>query len=172
MVHAAYVDNTLFALNIDGTNEFAFLIDENNKKNFQPQSYNDIKQYFQAKERIQIEKEKSERIEKKRKRLEYIRMTEQEKEKEKERKTEEFIQNQALEESKLYQITKKVGCFIWILSFIGPLAFSIYGDGINILSVLVVSFLWCFITLPLIMIVIDVFMQIIIVERYKRKNKL
>ncbi len=65
MVHAAYVDNTLFALNIDGTNEYAFLIDENNKQNFQPQSYNDIKYYFQVKERIQIKNEKQKQIEEK-----------------------------------------------------------------------------------------------------------
>lgn len=172
MVHTAYVDNTLFALNIDGTNEFVFLIDENNKKKFQPQSYNDIKQYFQAKERIQIEKEESERIEQERKRLEYIRMTEQEKEEEKERKAEEIIRNKALEESKLYQITKKVGCIIWILFFIGPPAFSIYGVGIDILSALEISFIGCFLILPLCMFIIAVFMQEIIVERYKRKNKL
>lgn len=66
MVHAAYVDNTLFALNIDGTNEYAFLIDEHNKQHFQPQSYNDIKYYFQAKERIQIENKKQKQEEEKR----------------------------------------------------------------------------------------------------------
>ena len=42
MVHAAYVDNILFALQIDATKEYAFLIDENNKQDFLPQSYNDI----------------------------------------------------------------------------------------------------------------------------------
>lgn len=62
MVHAAYVDNILFALNIDGTNEYAFLIDENNKQNFLPQSYNDIKLYFQAKEQKKLQKEKYEKI--------------------------------------------------------------------------------------------------------------
>ena len=50
MVHAAYVDNILFALQIDATKEYAFLIDENNKQDFLPQSYNDIKRYFQIKE--------------------------------------------------------------------------------------------------------------------------
>ena len=54
MVHAAYVDNILFALQIDATKEYAFLIDENNKQDFLPQSYNDIKRYFQIKEEKQI----------------------------------------------------------------------------------------------------------------------
>lgn len=50
MVHAAYVDDILFVLQIDGTQNCAFLIDENNKQYFLPQTYNDIKQYFQSKE--------------------------------------------------------------------------------------------------------------------------
>lgn len=63
MVHTAYIDNILFALNIDGTNEYAFLIDENNKQNFQPQSYNDIKDYFQNKEQKLLEKEELDELE-------------------------------------------------------------------------------------------------------------
>ena len=61
MVHAVYVDNILFTLQIDGTKEYAFLIDENNKQNFQPQSYNDIKQYFQIREQ-EFERLESERL--------------------------------------------------------------------------------------------------------------
>lgn len=61
MVHAVYVDNILFTLQIDGTKEYAFLIDENNKQNFQPQSYNDIKQYFQIREQ-EFERLESKRL--------------------------------------------------------------------------------------------------------------
>lgn len=61
MVHAVYVDNILFTLQIDGAKEYAFLIDENNKQNFQPQSYNDIKQYFQIREQ-EFERLESERL--------------------------------------------------------------------------------------------------------------
>lgn len=61
MVHAIYVDNILFTLQIDGTKEYAFLIDEYNKQNFQPQSYNDIKQYFQIREQ-EFERLESERL--------------------------------------------------------------------------------------------------------------
>ena len=62
MVHAAYVDNILFALNIDGTNEYAFLIEENNKQNFLPQSFNNIVQYFQTKELKTIQEERTRQL--------------------------------------------------------------------------------------------------------------
>lgn len=63
MVHAAYMDNILFALQIDGTEEYVFLIDENNLQDFFPQSYNDLQLYFQIKEQKLIEKEeKSKRL--------------------------------------------------------------------------------------------------------------
>jgi len=49
MVHAAFMDNMVFALQLDGTNQFAFLIDESNKENFQPKSLSEVKIYFAEK---------------------------------------------------------------------------------------------------------------------------
>lgn len=60
MVHTAYVDNILFVLQVDGTKECAFLIDENNKQNFQPKSYNDIKKHFEVKEQKLLQKQTTE----------------------------------------------------------------------------------------------------------------
>ena len=60
MVHAAYVDNILFVLQVDGTKECAFLIDENNRQNFQPKSYNDIKKHFEVKEQKLLQKQTTE----------------------------------------------------------------------------------------------------------------
>lgn len=108
MVHAAYVDNILFALQIDGTKEYAFLIDENNKQDFLPQSYNDIKRYFQIKEEKQIQKEEAERKEKELKQLEYVRLAEQKrKEEEKAEKIQEL-------ESKANEIKYPPGYFLLI----------------------------------------------------------
>ena len=76
MVHAAYVDNILFALQIDATKEYAFLIDENNKQDFLPQSYNDIKRYFQIKEKSKF-KGGSRTKGKGTQQLEYVRLAEQ-----------------------------------------------------------------------------------------------
>lgn len=50
MVHPAFMDNVLFALQVDGTNDVAFLIDENLKKLFLPKSFSDIQAYFLKKE--------------------------------------------------------------------------------------------------------------------------
>ena len=101
MVHAAYVDNILFALQIDGTKEYAFLIDENNKQDFLPQSYNDIKRYFQIKEEKQIQKEEAERKEKELKQLEYVRLAEQK------RKEEQAERRQEKENRIIHRITEQ-----------------------------------------------------------------
>lgn len=63
MVHTAYVDNILFVLQVDGTQNCAFLIDENNKQYFQPQTYNDIKLYFQVKEQKLLQQQEAVRLE-------------------------------------------------------------------------------------------------------------
>ena len=99
MVHAAYVDNILFfALQIDATKEYAFLIDENNKQDFLPQSYNDIKRYFQIKEEKQIQKEEAERKEKELKQLEYVRLAEQKKERRTGGKKEQEKENRIIQD--------------------------------------------------------------------------
>ena len=46
MLQPAFVDNVIFSLQMDGTDNYAFLIDESNKNNFQPKTLNDIKRYF------------------------------------------------------------------------------------------------------------------------------
>lgn len=58
MVHPAFMDKVLFALQVDGTNECAFLIDENNAQNFAPRSYASLMGYFEEKERKALEEER------------------------------------------------------------------------------------------------------------------
>lgn len=108
MVHAAYVDNILFALNIDGTNEYAFLIDENNKQHFQPQSYNDIIRYFRQKEEQRIINERQNQIqEKKNKYIEDLR--------EKEFKKKINLLSQA---SNIKYVSNKLCTFIFVICFL------------------------------------------------------
>lgn len=57
MLHPAFMDNALFVLQLDGTNNFAFLIDEANKVSFQPKSLNDVKNYFLIEEKKQVKLE-------------------------------------------------------------------------------------------------------------------
>lgn len=51
MVHPAFYDNMIFALQVDGTNEYAFLIDENNLPSTNLKSLSDLVIYFAEKER-------------------------------------------------------------------------------------------------------------------------
>lgn len=57
MVHPAFLDNILFALQVDGTENYAFLIDQKNAKNFAPKSLDDLHRYFRQKEQKRIEEE-------------------------------------------------------------------------------------------------------------------
>ena len=63
MVHPAFLDNILFALQVDGTENYAFLIDQKNAQNFAPKSLDDLHQYFRQKEQKRIEEENRKREE-------------------------------------------------------------------------------------------------------------
>ena len=58
MVHPGMYDDMLLALQVDGTNECSFLIEENNSKNFAPKTYSELLLFFEEKERKALEEEK------------------------------------------------------------------------------------------------------------------
>ena len=51
MVHPAFYDQVIFALQVDGTDDCAFLIDENNLPSVPMRTFEDVKNYFAEKER-------------------------------------------------------------------------------------------------------------------------
>lgn len=51
MVHPAFYDNMIFALQVDGTNEYSFLIDERSLPSTNLRTFNDLELYFAEKER-------------------------------------------------------------------------------------------------------------------------
>lgn len=57
MLHPAFVDENIFALQLDGTNKFAFMIDESQKSNFAPKSLRELTYYFEEKETKRIQEE-------------------------------------------------------------------------------------------------------------------
>lgn len=61
MVRPVFYDNMVFALQIDGTNECVFLIDENNLSNIQVRSLSDLNRYFDEKEKQELQKEEQNR---------------------------------------------------------------------------------------------------------------
>lgn len=52
MVKPAFVDGNILALQVDGTDEYAFLIDEQKLKELVFKTYNDILDYFVEKEKL------------------------------------------------------------------------------------------------------------------------
>ena len=52
MVKPAFIDGNILALQVDGTDEYAFLIDEQKLKELVFKTYNDILEYFEKKELI------------------------------------------------------------------------------------------------------------------------
>lgn len=58
MLHPEYIDKTILALNIDGTNKMAFLIEEKHLESFPANTLAQLEQYFIRKERYLIEKDK------------------------------------------------------------------------------------------------------------------
>ena len=59
MVKPAFVDGNILALQVDGTDEYAFLIDEQKLKELVFKTYNDILEYFVEKERYNLSLQKT-----------------------------------------------------------------------------------------------------------------
>jgi len=58
MVHPGMYDDLLLALQVDGTNECSFLIEENNSQDFAPKTYSELMLFFEEKEKKALEEEK------------------------------------------------------------------------------------------------------------------
>lgn len=57
MLLPSFFDKTIFALQQDGTNKYAFMIDEKQSQSFQPKSLTELNSYFENIERKRIEEE-------------------------------------------------------------------------------------------------------------------
>lgn len=57
MLHPSFFDKTIFALQQDGTNKYAFMIDEKQSQSFQPKSLTELNSYFENIEHKRIEEE-------------------------------------------------------------------------------------------------------------------
>lgn len=63
MFHPAFIDNTILALTLDGTNKMAFLIEQGNQNAFAAKNLSQLEKYFERKEQelIQAENDRIER---------------------------------------------------------------------------------------------------------------
>lgn len=58
MLHPAFLDKNIFALQQDGTNRYSFMIDEKQSQSFKPKSLSELNSYFENIERKRIEEDK------------------------------------------------------------------------------------------------------------------
>lgn len=65
MLHLAFMDNVLFAMQVDGTQKYSFMIDENNRTSFKPKTLNELQCYFEEKEQAKLleERQRQNRLE-------------------------------------------------------------------------------------------------------------
>lgn len=57
MLHPTFIDNIIFALQLDGTNQYSFMIDENKSNYFHPKSLQELNSYFENIEHKRIKEE-------------------------------------------------------------------------------------------------------------------
>lgn len=114
MLHPTFIDNIIFALQLDGTNQYSFMIDELQRDLLVPKSLSDIEQYFKRKIQLELEEEKQLSIQRA-----YERTVENERQRQQKKKeAEDAILEKALERSKLYQTVLSIA---WIQMFLTPI---------------------------------------------------
>lgn len=172
MLHPSFIDNTIFALQQDGTERFLFMISEEQYSSFYPKSLKELNSYFEVLERRKI---KEEELQKRR----FLRQQKNEQQKAKQYQIEQEQQNEIdniLNNSTIYQT---LGCIMWILTYLTPIVSIfcyIFSEEFNrtdwmnrIGMIFVIALLGLFI--PWITIgSLLTFLQEKIIERYKRKK--
>ena len=117
MFHPSFINNVIFALQQDGTERFAFMINEEQSESFYPKSLKELNNYFEGIERKRIEAEEQEkrwlieqqrkeqqRIEEEYKRLQQFRIEQERLRQEEARRAEE---ERRIEQEKLAKIKKE-----------------------------------------------------------------
>lgn len=106
MLHPAFVDDIIFALQLDGTNQYSFMIDELQRDTFAPKSLSDIEKYFITKKQLLAQRAYDKIVARERQ------------EQQRKQEAEEALIEEALRESKLYQTVLSIA---WIQMFLIPI---------------------------------------------------
>ena len=153
MFHPSFINNVIFALQQDGTERFAFMINEEQSESFYPKSLKELNNYFEGIERKRIEAEEQEkrwlieqqrkeqqrieeeykrqqqyRIEQERLRQEEARRAEEERRIEQEKLAKTKKENDILKQYKLF-LAAKVLCYILIASIQATLTILAYNTS-------------------------------------------
>lgn len=111
MLHPEYIDKTILALNLDGTQKMAFLIEQGNKEAFAAKTLAQLEQYFENKEKLLIAEQNRKIAEEERKRIEEERRRTAEEERrriEEAKKIEQNLKLRAKEREKRYKNEAKI----------------------------------------------------------------
>lgn len=153
MFHPSFINNVIFALQQDGTERFAFMINEEQSESFYPKSLKELNNYFEGIERKRIEAEEQEkrwlieqqrkeqqrieeeykrqqqyRIEQERLRQEEARRAEEERRIEQEKLAKTKKENDILKQYKLFLAAKVLG-YILIASITATLTILAYNTS-------------------------------------------
>ena len=168
MFHPSFINNVIFALQQDGTERFAFMINEEQSESFYPKSLKELNNYFEGIERKRIEAEEQEkrwlieqqrkeqqrieeeykrqqqyRIEQERLRQEEARSAEEERRIEQEKLAKIKKENDILKQYKLFLAAKVLG-YILIASITATLtilAYNTSSDGAWLIVPLIVFYI-------------------------------
>ena len=168
MFHPSFINNVIFALQQDGTERFAFMINEEQSESFYPKSLKELNNYFEGIERNRIEAEEQEkrwlieqqrkeqqrieeeykrqqqyRIEQERLRQEEARRAEEERRIEQEKLAKIKKENDILKQYKLFLAAKVLG-YILIASITATLtilAYNTSSDGAWLIVPLIVFYI-------------------------------
>lgn len=168
MFHPSFINNVIFALQQDGTERFAFMINEEQSESFYPKSLKELNNYFEGIERKRIEAEEQEkrwlieqqrkeqqrieeeykrqqqyRIEQERLRQEEARRAEEERRIEQEKLAKTKKENDILKQYKLFLAAKILG-YILIASITATLtilAYNTSSDGAWLIIPLIVFYI-------------------------------
>ena len=168
MFHPSFINNVIFALQQDGTERFAFMINEEQSESFYPKSLKELNNYFEGIERKRIEAEEQEkrwlieqqrkeqqrieeeykrqqqyRIEQERLRQEEARRAEEERRIDQEKLAKIKKENDILKQYKLFLAAKVLG-YILIASITATLtilAYNTSSDGAWLIVPLIVFYI-------------------------------
>lgn len=168
MFHPSFINNVIFALQQDGTERFAFMINEEQSESFYPKSLKELNNYFEGIERKRIEAEEQEkrwlieqqrkeqqrieaeyqrqqqcRIEQERLRQEQARREEEERRREEETLAEIKKENDILKQYKLFLAAKVLGyILIGIITVtLTILTYNSATDGVWVIVPLIVFYI-------------------------------
>ncbi len=119
MLHPAFVDDIIFALQLDGTNQYSFMIDELQRDTFAPKSLSDIEKYFIRRKQLELEKEKQLLAQRAHDKI----VARERQERQRIQEAEEALIEEALRESKLYQTVLSIA---WIQMFLTPIILIVW----------------------------------------------